>query len=110
MVAGVADLHAPLEDGQGAARGEWPVSILVAQDVAAVQLLVNVGVCFELVPWVVARLEQHAHPRILLILDLRTKSDHPQYTCLRREVLSLSLTAGQHIRLTGAAGYGAGSR
>ncbi len=68
----VANLHAPLEDGQGAARGEGPVGVLVAQDVAAVQLLVDVGVRLELVPRIAARLKQHTHPRKLLILNLQT--------------------------------------
>ena len=68
-----AHLHAPFEDGQGAACGEGPVGVLQAQHIAGVQLLVDVGVRLELVALVAAGLEQHAHARELLILDLHRR-------------------------------------
>ena len=70
---GAAHLHAPLEDGQRAARGEGPVGVLEAQHVAGIELLVDVGVRLELVALVAAALKQHAHARKLLILDLHSR-------------------------------------
>lgn len=64
-------LHAPLEDGQGAASGEGAVSVLVTKNVAGVQLLVDIGVRLELVAWVAACLKQHTHPRKVLVLNLQ---------------------------------------
>lgn len=60
-------LHAPLEDGEGAAGGEGAVGVLEAQHALRVQRLVDVGVRLELVPLVRTRLNHHPHPRMRLV-------------------------------------------
>lgn len=60
-------LHAPLEDADRRADGEGALGVLQAQQVlVAVKLLVDVGVCLEVVALVGAGLNGNAHRRIVL--------------------------------------------
>mmetsp|Transcript_12803 Transcript_12803/g.44505 ORF Transcript_12803/g.44505 Transcript_12803/m.44505 type:complete len:371 (+) Transcript_12803:1817-2929(+) len=63
----VLGLHAPLEDPEGGARGEWSVGVLEAQDaLVGVQRLIDVGVRLELEAPHVASPDRYAHVRVIL--------------------------------------------